>query len=157
MWANEGDVGGKGGGHSPELSGSARAEGGGWVRLWGLQAATGGGHTGTRPGRWGAAVAVLVPRPDFGDDQMLSHMALEKAGKWPLGGPGGGAENERRAPRPSPACLLLPESPCSAGASAPGRSVQPVKAADCSGPITCLSGGQKSQGLVGFQEVSPPE
>lgn len=115
---------------------------------------------GTRePGRGAGVLRWLSssPRPDFGDDQMLSHMALEKAGKWPLGGPGGGAENERRAPRPSPACLLLPESPCSAGASAPGRSVQPVKAADCSGPITCLSGGQKSQGFVGFQEVSPPE
>ena len=114
---------------------------------------------GTREPSRGAGVPWWLsssPRPGCGDDQMLSHMALEKAGKWPLGGPGGGAENERRAPCLSPACLLLPESPSSAAASAPGRSVRPVKAGDCSGPITCLSGGQKSQGLAGSQDISPP-
>ena len=50
----------------------------------------------------------LFPRPGFGDDQMLSHMALEKAGKWLLGRPGGGAENERKAPLSFP---CLPPSP----------------------------------------------
>lgn len=152
VWGDEGNVGGNGRGHSAEYSASARGEDGGCgqaVRGCRQSEAV----SAPEPG-WGAAGAVLIPRPGFGDDHMLSHVAPEKAGKWPLGGLEEGQETRGTPrPRPSPACLLLPESPSSAAASDPGRSVRPVKAGACSGPVTCLSGGPESQGLVGLQDT----
>lgn len=82
VWGDEGNVGGNGRGHSAEYSASARGEDGGCgqaVRGCRQSEAV----SAPEPG-WGAAGAVLIPRPGFGDDHMLSHVAPGKAGsgRW---------------------------------------------------------------------------
>ena len=119
--------------------------------------AAGGGHTGTRPGCWGCCGGCPCP-PDLALAMIKCFhtwlLRRQESGCW--AGLEEGQKMREKPPLSSPACLLLPEAPSSAAASAPGRSVWPMKAGDCSGPITCLSGGQKSQGLVGFQDISSP-